>query len=119
MTGASWLGTAKPLDERWHALFMDDFHQTLAKFGVPEREGGELDAIVESMKDDIVTSAAPRRAPVIAPGQLMAGAHCSSCVAAAEFIEPGLTYRAVWSCASIRSSSEALRSCLMMVIAIQ
>jgi truncated hemoglobin YjbI len=27
--------------------FMDDFHQTLAKFGVPERERGELDAIVE------------------------------------------------------------------------
>jgi hypothetical protein len=39
--------------------FMDDFHQTLAKFGVPERERGELDAIVESTKDDIVTSAAP------------------------------------------------------------
>jgi len=35
------------------------FHQTLAKFGVPERERGELDAIVESTKDDIVTSAAP------------------------------------------------------------
>ena len=33
--------------------------QTLAKFGVPERERGELDAIVESTKDDIVTSAAP------------------------------------------------------------
>jgi hemoglobin len=43
----------------WDA-FMDDFHQTLAKFGVPERERGELDAIVESTKDDIVTtSAAP------------------------------------------------------------
>ena len=43
----------------WDAL-MDDFHQTLAKFGVPERERGELDAIVESTKDDIVTtSAAP------------------------------------------------------------
>src|SRR5271155_5686471 len=42
------------------AAFMDDFHQTLAKFGVPERERGELDAIVESTKDDIVTtSAAP------------------------------------------------------------
>ena len=33
----------------WDA-FMDDFHQTLAKFGVPERERGELDAIVESTK---------------------------------------------------------------------
>jgi hemoglobin len=42
----------------WDA-FMDDFHQTLANFGVPERERGELDAIVESTKDDIVTSAAP------------------------------------------------------------
>ncbi len=43
----------------WDA-FMDDFHQTLAKFGVPARERGELDAIVESTKDDIVTtSAAP------------------------------------------------------------
>jgi hypothetical protein len=40
----------------WDA-FMDDVHQTLAKFGVPERE---LDAIVESTKDDdIVTSGAP------------------------------------------------------------
>ena len=39
----------------WDA-FMDDFHQTLAKFGVPERERGELDAIVESTKDDIVTT---------------------------------------------------------------
>jgi hypothetical protein len=28
-------------------------------FGVPERERGKLDAIVESTKDDIVTSAAP------------------------------------------------------------
>ena len=44
--------------EEWDA-FMDDFHQTLAKFNVPERERGELDAIVESTKDDIVTSAAP------------------------------------------------------------
>ncbi|MGA3256427.1 MAG: group 1 truncated hemoglobin [Mycobacterium sp.] len=44
---------------QWDA-FMDDLHQTLAKFGVPERERGELDAIVESTKDDIVTtSAAP------------------------------------------------------------
>jgi hemoglobin len=41
----------------WDA-FMDDFHQTLAKFGVPERERRELDAIVESTKDDIVTPAA-------------------------------------------------------------
>jgi hypothetical protein len=33
--------------------------QTLAKFGVPERERGEPDAIVESTRGDIVTSAAP------------------------------------------------------------
>jgi hemoglobin len=46
----------------WDA-FMDDLHQTLAKFGVPERERGELDAIVESTKDDIVTSAAPAASP--------------------------------------------------------
>jgi hemoglobin len=43
--------------EEWDA-FMDDFHQTLAKFSVPERESGELVAIVESTKDDIVTSEA-------------------------------------------------------------
>jgi hemoglobin len=43
--------------EEWDA-FMDDFHQTLAKFGVPERERGELDAIIESTKDDIVAPAA-------------------------------------------------------------
>jgi len=41
----------------WDA-FMDDFHQTLAKVGVPERERGELDVIVESTKDDIVTTLA-------------------------------------------------------------
>jgi hemoglobin len=44
--------------EEWDA-FMDDFHQSLAKFDVPERERGELDTIVESTKDDIVTSARP------------------------------------------------------------
>jgi hemoglobin len=41
--------------EEWNA-FMDDLDQTLAKFSVPERERGELVAIVESTKDDIVTS---------------------------------------------------------------
>jgi hemoglobin len=45
----------------WDA-FMDDFHQTLAKFGVPERERGELDAIVESTKDDNVTRRRPPQA---------------------------------------------------------
>src|SRR5438094_1561554 len=44
-------------DEEWEA-FMDDFHQTLAKFSVPEREHDELVAIVESTKGDIVTSEA-------------------------------------------------------------
>jgi hemoglobin len=47
-------------DEEWEA-FMDDFHQTLTKFGVPEGERGELDAIVESTKDDVVTTHAPVR----------------------------------------------------------
>jgi hemoglobin len=46
--------------EEWRA-FMDDFDQTLAKFEVPERERGELVAIVESTKDDIVTSEAAAR----------------------------------------------------------
>ena len=60
-SGRSMLDSHRELGisgEEWDA-FMDDFHQTLAKFGVPERERGELDAIVESTKDDIVTSAAP------------------------------------------------------------
>ena len=42
----------------WDA-FMDDFDQTLAKFDVPERERGELVAIIESTKSDIVTSVGP------------------------------------------------------------
>jgi hemoglobin len=57
-SGRSMADTHRELrisDEEWDA-FMDDFHQTLAKFGVPERERGELDAIVESTKEDIVTS---------------------------------------------------------------
>ena len=41
----------------WDA-FMDDFDQTLAKFDVPERERGELVAIIESTKNDIVTAPA-------------------------------------------------------------
>jgi hemoglobin len=44
--------------QEWDA-FMDDFDQTLGKFDVPERERGELVTIIESTKDDIVTSAAP------------------------------------------------------------
>jgi len=45
-------------NSEWEA-FMDDFDQTLTKFDVPERERGELVAIIESTKSDIVTSAAP------------------------------------------------------------
>jgi hemoglobin len=60
-SGRSMFDTHRELlitGEEWDA-FMDDFHQTLAKFNVPERERSELVAIVESTKDDIVTSAAP------------------------------------------------------------
>ena len=60
-SGRSMLETHRELGisgEEWDA-FMDDFQQTLAKFNVPERECGELDAIIESTKDDIVTSGAP------------------------------------------------------------
>lgn len=60
-SGRSMFDTHRELlitGEEWDA-FMDDFHQTLAKFNVPEREHSELVAIVESTKDDIVTSAAP------------------------------------------------------------
>jgi hemoglobin len=45
-------------NSEWDA-FMDDFDQTLTKFDVPARERGELVAIIESTKSDIVTSAAP------------------------------------------------------------
>jgi hemoglobin len=59
-SGRSMLDTHRELlitSEEWDA-FMDDFRQTLAKFDVPERETGELVAIVESTRDDIVTSPA-------------------------------------------------------------
>ena len=59
-SGRSMVDTHRELlisAEEWDA-FMDDFHQSLAKFNVPERESAELVAIVESTKDDIVTSAA-------------------------------------------------------------
>ena len=42
--------------EEW-ASFLDDFQQTLTKFGVPAAEQSELFAIVESTRDDIVKSA--------------------------------------------------------------
>jgi hemoglobin len=59
-SGRSMFDTHRELlitSEEWKA-FMDDFHQSLAKFSVPERETGELVAIVESTRDDIVTSPA-------------------------------------------------------------
>ena len=40
----------------WDA-FMDDLDQTLTKFAVPQPERGEVVAIVESTKSDIVTPA--------------------------------------------------------------
>ncbi|HEU4404834.1 MAG TPA: group 1 truncated hemoglobin [Polyangiaceae bacterium] len=43
--------------DEWVA-FVDDFRQTLAKFGVPEAESAELFAIVESTRGDIVMAAA-------------------------------------------------------------
>ena len=41
-------------DDEWRA-FMDDFRQTLDKFAVPPSEQEELNAIVESTKEAIVT----------------------------------------------------------------
>jgi hemoglobin len=40
-------------EQEWQA-FLDDFKQTLDKFGVPETEQAELFAIVDSTKNDIV-----------------------------------------------------------------
>jgi hypothetical protein len=42
--------------DEW-AAFMGDLDQTLTRFAVPERERGEVVAIVESTKSDIVTAA--------------------------------------------------------------
>jgi hemoglobin len=41
--------------EEWVA-FIDDFQQTLDKFGVPQQEQDELKAIVDSTKSDIVVA---------------------------------------------------------------
>jgi hemoglobin len=60
-SGRSMADTHRDLlisSEEWDA-FMDDLHQTLAKFDVPEHERGEVVTIVESTKGDIVTAAAP------------------------------------------------------------
>jgi truncated hemoglobin YjbI len=40
----------------WEA-FLDDFRQTLDKFGVPDAERAELKAIVDSTRGDIVVNA--------------------------------------------------------------
>jgi len=45
--------------EEWEA-FLDDFQQTLDKFAVPALEQGELKAIVNSTRADIVVTSAPR-----------------------------------------------------------
>ena len=42
-------------EEEWQA-FMEDFHQTLDKFAVPQPEQQELIAIVDSTKEAIVVS---------------------------------------------------------------
>lgn len=39
--------------DEWQA-FIDDFNETLDKFGVPQQERAELLAIIESTRDDIV-----------------------------------------------------------------
>src|SRR5207244_11052748 len=51
----------------WEA-FMDDLQQTLDKFGVPAQEQGELKAIVESTRADIVVK--PESTPASSPAQL-------------------------------------------------
>lgn len=57
-TGRSMLDSHAHLDitpTEWEA-FLDDFRQTLTKFGVPQAEQRELFAIVESTRADIVKS---------------------------------------------------------------
>src|SRR5918992_2421467 len=60
--------TGRPMEEshremritpdEWRA-FMEDLNQTLDKFGVPEQEGSEVVAIVESTREDIVVEPTP------------------------------------------------------------
>lgn len=55
-TGRTMLDSHRHLNiapDEWDA-FLDDFGQTLAKFGVPEAERAELFAIVDSTRADIV-----------------------------------------------------------------
>ena len=47
-------------EKEWQAM-VADFKKTLDKFQVPAKEQGELIAIVESTKEDIVVSAGARR----------------------------------------------------------
>jgi len=49
-------------DEEW-VSFMDDLQQTLDKFEVPQPEQDELNAIVESTKESIVTTPPLREEP--------------------------------------------------------
>ena len=46
----------KITSKEWDA-FLEDFQQTLDKFQVPAQERGELKAIVDSTRADIVTEA--------------------------------------------------------------
>ena len=50
-----WVSIACGTDEEWQA-FMDDVQQTVNKFAVPRAEQQEVRAIVESTRQDIVTS---------------------------------------------------------------
>ncbi|MBI5931309.1 MAG: group 1 truncated hemoglobin [Chloroflexi bacterium] len=69
VTGGPQKYTGRPMRDSHHHLlissqeweaFMDDFQQTLDKFGVPPQEQGELKAIVESTRSDIVAMAEVR-----------------------------------------------------------
>ena len=51
--------TLKITSKEWEA-FLDDFQQTLNKLAVPAVEQGELKAIVNSTRSDIVVTSAPR-----------------------------------------------------------
>ena len=47
----------KTTPDGWTA-FLDDFHQTMQKFGVPAAEEAELVAIINSTRGDIVVETA-------------------------------------------------------------
>lgn len=49
------------IEDEW-AAFLEDLHQTLTKFGVPDAEERELTAIVESTKESIVVPEISRQA---------------------------------------------------------